>query len=680
MNKMKKILLGLFSLVFIITSCENEDFSDAVYSVNPPDTVSAHFSITQDNTGTVTITPQANGAYKFDITPGNGKDVVKGVENGENVKQVYAEGSYTVGVKAYGINNLTAEAEVPLEVSFRAPENLDVTFTKDALTLTVEAEADYASAFTVDFGDGSDVKDLAIGAQLTHVYATSADYTVKVTALSGGSATTVYEETLTMSAPTLLPVGFEAFDTSTFISFGGNAHEIIDNPDKGGLNPSNKVVKIIKNKDQTWAGSVLQLTNPVDLSAKDQIKMKIWAPKVGAKVTMKLENISDGAINSGEFSVSTTKSKTWEELTWDFSGIDKTPEFRKVVIFYELGTMGAGGDDWTFYVDDFKQAVKPVVGFDPGSAIADFEVLPTLSGFDGGAQEIINNPDKNGNSSDKVLKLVKNAGQTWAGHKLTYTDVYDMSKEGKLRLKIWSPRAGLKLTAKFENDVPWPGVVGTAEVIGTTTKASEWEEMVLDFSDVAFAAGNNWTNLVLFIDNGTMGDGSSNFTVYLDDVMQSGTTHSVIADFEVLPTLSGFDGGAQEIINNPDKNGNSSDKVLKLVKNAGQTWAGHKLTYTDVYDMSKEGKLRLKIWSPRAGLKLTAKFENDVPWPGVVGTAEVIGTTTKASEWEEMVLDFSDVAFAAGNNWTNLVLFIDNGTMGDGSSNFTVYLDDIVQF
>ena len=166
------------------------------------------------------------------------------------------------------------------------------------------------------------------------------------------------------------------------------------------MNPSNKVVKITKNKDQTWAGSVLQLTNPVDLSAKDQIKMKIWAPKVGAKVTMKLENISDGAINSGEFTVSTTKSKTWEELTWDFSGIDKTPEFRKVVIFYELGTMGAG-----VWLDVlcwwFKQAVKPVVGFDPGSAIADFEVLPTLSGFDGGNQQIIDNPDKNGNSSIK---------------------------------------------------------------------------------------------------------------------------------------------------------------------------------------------------------------------------------------------------------------------------------------
>ena len=680
MKKLLKLKFVLASLFFLFVACEEEDFSDADYTVFPPDNVSAHFVISQDNTGTVVITPQGNGALKFDVNPGNGGEAVTGLNPGASTQQVYAEGTYTVGIKAHGYNNLVNEVDIPLEVTFRAPENLEVTLVKDALKLTVSATADYATYFTVDFGNGQDPVDLQKDKDVSFTYDNSGDYDIKVTALSGGNATTVYEETVTMSAPTLLPVGFETFDKSTLISFGGAGHEIIDNPDASGLNTTAKVVKVVKNAGEVWAGSVLQLTNPIDISAKDQVKMKIWAPKVGAKITMKLENISDGAINSGEFTVSTTKSKTWEELTWDFSDIDKTPEFRKVVFFYELGTVGAGGDDWTFYVDDFKQAVKPVIGFDPGSSIADFEVLPTLSGFDGGAQEIIDNPDKNGNSSDKVLKLVKNAGQTWAGHKLTYADVYDMSKEGKLRLKIWSPRAGLKLTAKFENDVPWPGVKGTAEVIGTTTKASEWEEMILDFSDVVFEAGNNWTNLVLFIDNGTMGDGSSNFTVYLDDVMQSGTTHSVIADFEVLPTLSGFDGGAQEIIDNPDKNGNSSDKVLKLVKNAGQTWAGHKLTYADVYDMSKEGKLRLKIWSPRAGLKLTAKFENDVPWPGVKGTAEVIGTTTKASEWEEMILDFSDVVFEAGNNWTNLVLFIDNGTMGDGSSNFTVYLDDIVQF
>ena len=141
------------------------------------------------------------------------------------------------------------------------------------------------------------------------------------------------------------------------------------------------------------------------------------------------------------------------------------------------------------------------------------------------------------------------------GHKPTYTDVYDMSKEGKLRLKIWSPRVGLKLTAKFENDVPWP-VVGTAEVIGTTTKASEWEEMVLDFQMLRLLleiTGQILSCLLIMV-QWVMVHRTSLFILMM---MQSGTTHSVIADFEVLPTLSGFDGEKSTIIDNPDKNGNS---------------------------------------------------------------------------------------------------------------------------
>ena len=61
----------------------------------------------------------------------------------------------------------------------------------------------------------------------------------------------------------------------------------------------------------------------------------------------------------------------------------------------------------------------------------------------------------------------------------------------------------------------------------------------------------------MFIDNGTMGDGSSNFTIYIDDITQySSSTSSVIADFEDAGSLSGFDGGEQEIISNPDTSGN----------------------------------------------------------------------------------------------------------------------------
>ena len=124
MKKLLKLKFVLASLFFVFISCEKEDFSDADYSILPPDNVSAHFVITQDNTGTVTITPQGDGALKFDVNPGNGTDVIKGVSPGGSSQQVYAEGTYNVGVKAYGYNNLVNEVDVPLQVTFKAPENL----------------------------------------------------------------------------------------------------------------------------------------------------------------------------------------------------------------------------------------------------------------------------------------------------------------------------------------------------------------------------------------------------------------------------------------------------------------------------------------------------------------------------------------------------------------------------
>ena len=84
---------------------------------------------------------------------------------------------------------------------------------------------------------------------------------------------------------------------------------------------------------------------------------------------------------------------------------------------------------------------------------------------------------------------------------------------------------------------------------------------------------DDWYNLVFIIDEGTQGDGTSNFTIYVDDITQvSSSTSSVISDFEVDGSISGFDGGAQEDIDNPDTSGNSSDKVLKLVKNCLQVY------------------------------------------------------------------------------------------------------------
>ena len=478
--------------------------------------------------------------------------------------------------------------------------------------------------------------------------------------------------------PIGLPINFDKGEE--FEAKGGFTFEITADPE----NSNNKVGKIVTS-GEWWDTAEITLDEPIKIAsgANNTYTVKIHSPDAqDYDLMMKLEGSPDQEYI--ELKQAFNK-KGWNTVTFDFSTVteqawpnsntafDGTADFSRLVFFINAGN----GKTGTFYIDDIEQFVPGSSTVTTGTLISSFEDAGSLSGFDGGEQEIISNPDTSGNSSDKVLKLVKNSGQTWGGHKFTVTDKFKLDSESKLRVKVWSPRAGLNFMMKFEDAVGWPNTTATAEVNAVTTKANEWEELLFDYSGLDTSV--EWYNLVMFIDNGTMGDGSSNFTIYIDDITQySSSTSSVIADFEDAGSLSGFDGGEQEIISNPDTSGNSSDKVLKLVKNSGQTWGGHKFTVTDKFKLDSESKLRVKVWSPRAGLNFMMKFEDAVGWPNTTATAEVNAVTTKANEWEELLFDYSGLDTSV--EWYNLVMFIDNGTMGDGSSNFTIYIDDITQY
>ena len=224
---------------------------------------------------------------------------------------------------------------------------------------------------------------------------------------------------------------------------------------------------------------------------------------------------------------------------------------------------------------------------------------------------------------------------------------------------------------KFEDATPWPNTVASAEITATTTVASGWEELTFDFSGISTSV--DFTNLVLIMDNGTEGDGSSNYTIYVDDISTSPKL-----DFEPAFILDAFDGGATSVVDNPDTNGNTSTSVLQLIKNAGQTWAGSKITVPSPFSFTGGTSVKVKVWSPRAGVNLLLKFEDATPWPNTVASAEITATTTVANGWEELIFDFSGISTSV--DFTNLVLIMDNGTQGDGSSNYTIYVDDISQF
>lgn len=161
---------------------------------------------------------------------------------------------------------------------------------------------------------------------------------------------------ITGGAATLgLPLDFENSSLNyVFTNFNGGVVTIINNPQSNGINTSTKVAKMVKNADQTYGGSFITLASPIDFSTQKTIKMKVFSPRVGAKVLLKVENLTNGGI-SFEKEVSTTVANAWQDLTFDFSAINTSNSYQKVVLIFDNGTMGDGSANFTWYFDDIRQ-------------------------------------------------------------------------------------------------------------------------------------------------------------------------------------------------------------------------------------------------------------------------------------------------------------------------------------
>ena len=79
--------------------------------------------------------------------------------------------------------------------------------------------------------------------------------------------------------------------------------------------------------------------------------MKVYSPKVGAKVLLKVENATNPAIGF-EKEVATTIKDGWETLTFDYSTVPTDKSYQKIVLIFENGTMGNGSASFTYLFDD----------------------------------------------------------------------------------------------------------------------------------------------------------------------------------------------------------------------------------------------------------------------------------------------------------------------------------------
>jgi hypothetical protein len=152
-----------------------------------------------------------------------------------------------------------------------------------------------------------------------------------------------------------IPMDFESSTlTYNWFNFDGGNATVVNNPFKTGINTSNKVGKMVKGPGgQMWGGSFIELPSAINFSGSKTLRMKVYAPRVGTKVLLKVENATNGGI-AFEKEVSTTTANAWEDLTFDFSAINTANSYHKVVVIFDLGTVGDGSANFTYHFDDIR--------------------------------------------------------------------------------------------------------------------------------------------------------------------------------------------------------------------------------------------------------------------------------------------------------------------------------------
>lgn len=673
-----KYFFGITILLAMVAGCKKEKNDDVSFlqTDTAPAALSALFTITQDNTGLVTITPNGESISYYDIFYGDATTEPIRVLPGNSIQHVYPEGVFSVKIVGHSITGKITEATQQLTVSFRAPENLDFTANIDAANnfkVNVTASASYETFFKVYFGDNPSEVPVSFleGETISHTYAATGSYTVKVVAFSGGAATSELTKTVVIVDPVLLPLTFESPTINySFINFGGGDVTVIANPQQSGINTTAKVGRMIKNAPEVWGGSFISLSEPIDFSTNKIFRMKVFSPRVGARVLLKVENATDGSI-SFEKEATSTVANAWEDLAFDYTAINTANSYHKVVLIFELGTPGDGSPNFTFLFDDIRLTnTLPNTQVNLPVSFESAEANYAFTNFGNATSSVVNNPHINsGNTSAKVGKLNKaNGAEVWAGSFLELGSPIDFSSLSKIKMKVWSPTAGSLVKMKLEN-LANAGINIERDMV--TTVANAWEELIFDFSGIVNS--NNYQRLVVFFDFGNSGTGADYF---FDDIeLTSG------ADQLVLPltfqsstltyTFTGFGNASATVVDNPNPAGiNTSSKVGSLTKASGaEAWAGSFIELQSPIDFSSLSKIKMKVWSPAAGITVKFKLEN---LANSNINIERDATTTVANSWEELTYDFSGIVNS--NNYQRVVVFFDFGNAGTGA---TYYFDDI---
>jgi hypothetical protein len=151
-------------------------------------------------------------------------------------------------------------------------------------------------------------------------------------------------------------VDVETAFTATYFAnadLDGKPVEVVNNPKKGGINNSNKVIKFDRRAGSTvFAGAFTDLPAQMKwTNTKYVIRAKVLMDHIG-NFTPKVEAGPGGTGTAYEVSKANTKVNDWEEITVDFAGkITGTEKYFRLTFFIDLN-LPAATVSQVSYIDD----------------------------------------------------------------------------------------------------------------------------------------------------------------------------------------------------------------------------------------------------------------------------------------------------------------------------------------
>ncbi len=495
------------------------------------------------------------------------------------------------------------------------------------------------------------------------------------TSSTGGDCSTPQSPSLTS-----LPIDFENCEdlSGVFESGDGVTGAPIENPDKTGINTSDKVYQLNKVSGAAWYSGLFHIfPSNFDMTTNKVFKMKIWSPKANVIVRFQIEKEGNqGPIATFNKTQTVATANTWTELTFDFSGDALTGpiEYDKIVIIPDDEDNGPA-DGSIYYIDDIELTTGGSTPTEPTTAAP----TPTRDAADvisvfSDAYTDINVSDFNPNwgQSGSASQVSVSGNNTLKYDNFNYqgtqfTGNEDMSSMEFVHIDVWTADAtDIKFT-------PISASTGEFLVNLTPITSGEWNSYDIPLSDFT---GVSFGDILQLKFDGQGGTNPSN--IWIDNIYFYKEPSSATEPTTAAPTptrdaadvISVFS-DAYTDINVSDPNWGQSGSASQVSVSGNNTLKYDNFNYqgtqfTGNEDMSSMEFVHIDVWTADAtDIKFT-------PISASTGEFLVNLTPITSGEWNSYDIPLSDFT---GVSFGDILQLKFDGQGGTNPSN--IWIDNI---